>query len=270
MAANTLTQIPNIAARQSGESKVLSAPSYISTPAPDNPVARRFSTTNRETAFSVSTSPPTSRGEFRGAPGSVKRALAKPLEGDVLQGKRIVGWKVDKEGNLTPSLLLVVVDEANNQERYQVRVAEHLFAPSQKRRPGFVTEIKLDPAFTIPSGPLSQYKKDTDDFEVEEGTPGVKIISAALVTRPGRAWENNGAVRMVEYIALKLTIAVESQNEPGDSKKTKQLFIQGWSTEKDVPAKVPRSAVPNDGSDEEGDPVGDKTSFAEDVYLVKL
>jgi hypothetical protein len=148
------------------------------------------------------------------------------------------------------------------------------------------THLRPDPGF-LSSSLLGPYKRDSiDDSSAIASEPtetglGIRIVSAALVPRPGRAWENNGAVRLVEHLALRLILepAPEPSEESGaglghsrsgSAGGPKTVFVRARTTERDrAPKTNLGSHVPNDGSDEEADHVGDRTSIGEDVILVR-
>ncbi|KAF8603675.1 hypothetical protein BDV93DRAFT_508313 [Ceratobasidium sp. AG-I] len=267
MASNKLTPIPNLGDRQSGESKVITPASTIPPPPPTNPVAaRRVSVSNAIK--------PT---------GITRSSDEKPVEAAELSGKRIVGWNISQVGQSTPVLVLLVQGEnSETATRYELHVADRgTPRPSAQR-----THLRPDPGFLAPNL-LGPYKRDSIDESAIANDPpsdaglGVRIISAALVPRPGRAWENNGAVRLVEHIALRLILEPTPEGteetgaglghaRSGSAGGLKTIFVRARTTERDRPPTSAIGAhVPNDGSDEEADHVGDRTSIGEDVILVR-
>ncbi|KAG9101727.1 hypothetical protein FRC06_002693 [Ceratobasidium sp. 370] len=268
MASNNLTPISNPAGRQPGESKVVTPAATIPAPPPTNPVAAR------RVSVSAASKPA----------GIAKSIKEKPVEASELSGKRIVGWAITHEvGGPVPVLVLLVKgDNDQTATRYELHVA----ARSVPRPPTQHTHLHPDPAFLAPNL-LGPYKRDSiDESSAVESLPderalGVRIISAALVPRPAHAWENNGAVRLVENIALRLTLepttdtSEAARAEPGHARSgstggPKTVFVRARTTERDTPSNSKAGAyVPNDGSDEETDHVGDRTSIGEDVILLR-
>ncbi|KAF8747418.1 hypothetical protein RHS02_00148, partial [Rhizoctonia solani] len=267
MAANTLTPISNLDERQSGETKIVTPATTIPPPAPSNPIAAR--------RVSVSAA---------NKPIINKPSSEQPVEAAELAGKRIVGWGITQENDQpTPVLVLLVKGENDKAStRYELHVADR----GVNRPPAQRTHLRPDPGFLSPDL-LGPYKQDSfEESSAIEATNdlqlGVRIISAALVPRPGRAWENNGAVRLVEHLALRLVLdpppepseAAESglgHNRTASKGGPKTLFVRARTTERDRARNNNLgSHVPNDGSDEEADHVGDRTSIGEDVILVRL
>ncbi|KAJ1305312.1 hypothetical protein OPQ81_000334 [Rhizoctonia solani] len=210
--------------------------------------------------------------------------LEKPVEAAELVGKRIVGWGITQEAEQPAPVLVLLVKGENDQTptRYELHVA----ARGVTRSPAQRTHLRPDPGFLAPNL-LGPYKRDSFDesVAVEETNdllPGVRIISAALVPRPGRDWENNGALRLVDHLTLRLMLecvpgpSETSELGPGHSCSgstggPKTLFVRARTTERDRPRNSNLgSHVPNDGSDEEADHVGDRTSIGEDVILVRV
>lgn len=265
MASNNLTPIPNLGARQSGESKVITPASTIPPPPPTNPVAaRRVSVSNAV------------------KPTGITRS-SNSVEAGELSGKRIVGWNISQAPQSVPVLVLLVQgDNDETATRYELHVADR----STPRPAAQRTHLRPDPGFLAPNL-LGPYKRDLIDESAIANDPpsdvglGVRIISAALVPRPGRAWENNGAVRLVEHLALRLILepAPEASEgtgaglghaRSGSAGGLKTVFVRARTTERDrAPNSAVGSHVPNDGSDEEADHVGDRTSIGEDVVLVR-
>ncbi|CAE6432010.1 unnamed protein product [Rhizoctonia solani] len=267
MAANALTPIPNLGERQSGETKIVTAAATIPPPTPSNPV------TARRVSVSALVKPTIN-----------KPSVEKPVEAAELAGKRIVGWVIAQEADSPAPVLVLLVKGENDQTptRYELHVA----ARGINRSPAQRTHLRPDPGFLAPNL-LGPYKRDSlDESSAVEATDdlqlGVRIISAALVPRPGRAWENNGAVRLVEHLALRLVL--EPPPEPSEASQSglgharsgstggpKTLFVRARTTERDRARNNNLgSHVPNDGSDEEADHVGDRTSIGEDVILVRV
>ncbi|KAF8754579.1 hypothetical protein RHS01_05936 [Rhizoctonia solani] len=170
MAANALTPIPNLDERQSGETKIVTPATTIPPPAPSNPIAAR--------RVSVSAA---------NKPIINKPSSEQPVEAAELAGKRIVGWGITQENDQpTPVLVLLVKGENDKAStRYELHVADR----GVNRPPA---QHSFEESSAIEA---------TNDLQL-----GVRIISAALVPRPGRAWENNGAVRLVEHLALRLVL----------------------------------------------------------------
>ncbi|KAG8679323.1 hypothetical protein FRC08_017049, partial [Ceratobasidium sp. 394] len=206
-----------------------------------------------------------------------------PVEASELSGKRIVGWAITHEAGEPVPVLVLLVKGDNDQTatRYELHVA----ARSVPRPPTQRTHLRPDPAFLAPNL-LGPYKRESiDESSAVESVPdetalGIRIISAALVPRPGRAWENNGAVRLVEHLALRLILEPiadlsEATSEAGHTRSgstggPKTVFVRARTTERDTPSTSKVGAyVPNDGSDEETDHVGDRTSIGEDVILLR-
>ncbi|KAG9097859.1 hypothetical protein FRC07_010725, partial [Ceratobasidium sp. 392] len=267
-ASNNLTPIPNPAVRQPGEAKVITPAATIPAPPPTNPIAAR------RVSVSAATRPT----------GITKSTNENAVEASELSGKRIVGWTITHEvGGLVPVLVLLVKgDNDQTATRYELHVA----ARSVPRPAAQRTHLRPDPAFLAPNL-LGPYKRDSiDESSAVESAPdsranGVRIISAAVVPRPGRDWENNGAVRMVEHPALRLMlepttdVLQEAGTEAGHARSgstggPKTVFVSARTTERDAPRNSRVGAyVPNDGSDEEADHVGDRTSIGEDVILLR-
>lgn len=138
------------------------------------------------------------------------------------------------------------------------------------RPPAQRTQFPLDAGFLGVLGGLECNVDAKVDGE------GVRIMSAAVVPRPERAWENNGAVRIVERLALRLVVEQDQPETRAGHARTasigpKTVFVKARTTERDRPRNTALgSHVPNDGSDEEADHVGDRSSFGEDVVLVKV
>lgn len=267
MASNNLTPIPNLGARQPGEARIITPATTIPAPPPTNPIAAR-----RVSVSAVN------------KPAVIAKTLhQKNVEASELSGKRIVGWTIThEEGEPIPMLVLLVKgDNDQTSTRYELHVA----ARSAPRPATQRTHLIPDPAFLAPSL-LGPYKRESMDessaveSEPGEGPLGVRIISAALVPRPGRAWENNGAVRMVEQLALRMILEPTPESEStgkeagharsGSTGGPKTVFVRAQTTERDAAPKSKVGAyVPNDGSDEEADHVGDRTSIGEDVILLR-
>jgi len=268
MASTNLTPLPNSATRLPGEAKVVTPAVTIPAPRPTNPVAAR--------RVSVSAA---------SKPATIAKSIKEtPVEASELSGKRIVGWAITHEvGEPVPVLVLLVKgDNDQTATRYELHVA----ARSVPRPPTQRTHLRPDPAFLAPNL-LGPYKRELiDESSAFESVPderarGVRIISAALVPRPGRAWENNGAVRLVEHLALRLvleptpSVSEATGTEIGHARSgstggPKTVFVRARTTERDTPSNTKVGAyVPNDGSDEEADHVGDRTSIGEDVILLR-
>ncbi|CAE7138641.1 unnamed protein product [Rhizoctonia solani] len=266
MASNALTPIPNLSDRQSGETKIVIPAATIPPPTPSNPI------TARRISVSAAIKPTIS-----------KSSVEKPAEAAELTGKRIVGWGITQEADSPAPVLVLLVKGENDQTlaRYELHVA----ARGVTRSPAQRTHLRPDPGFLSPNL-LGPYKRDSlDESSAVEATDdlqsGVRIISAALVPRPGRAWENNGAVRLVDNQVLRLMLesppepSEESRSEPGHARSgsigPKTVFVRARTTERDRARNSNLgSHVPNDGSDEEADHVGDRTSIGEDVILVRV
>lgn len=267
MAANNLTPIPNLYERQSGESKIITPAATIPPPTPSNPIAAR------RVSVSAATKPT----------GILKNTIDKPVEAAELGGKRIVGWGIIQDAeHPTPILVLMVKgDNDPTPTRYELHVADR----GVPRPPAQRTHLRPDPGFLAPNL-LGPYKIESFD-EAVENPPGdlklgIRIISAALVPRPGRAWENNGAVRLVEHLAMRLVLepapeasegsgAGQGHARSGSTGGPKTVFVRARTTERDrARNSTLGSHVPNDGSDEEADHVGDRTSIGEDVILVRV
>ncbi|KAG8690605.1 hypothetical protein FRC11_010441 [Ceratobasidium sp. 423] len=267
MAANTLTPIPNLGQRQSGDTKIVTQAATIPPPTPSNPVIARRVSVSAATKPSIN-----------------KPSAEKPAEATELIGKRIVGWGITQEAEQPAPVFVLLVKGENDQTptRYELHVA----ARSGTRPPTQRTHLRPDPGFLAPNL-LGPYKRDSlDESSAVEVTNdlqlGIRIISAALVPRPGRDWESNGAVRLVDHLALRLML--ESPPEPSETSGSgpgharsastggpKTLFVRARTTERDRARNNNLgSHVPNDGSDEEADHVGDRTSIGEDVILVRV
>ncbi|QRV93361.1 hypothetical protein RhiJN_21379 [Ceratobasidium sp. AG-Ba] len=263
MAAHNLTPIPNLAARQSGESKIVTPASTIPAPPPTNPIAAR------RVSVSAANKPAVIAKSF----------LEKNVEASELNGKRIIGWTITQEGDETVPTLVLLVKGDNDQTatRYELHVA----ARNVPRPTTQHTHLMPDPAFLAPNM-LGPYKRESiDESSAVESEPGeralgVRIISAALVPRPGRSWENNGAIRMVDQITLRLVLEpVPEESESvgtaagharsASTSTPKTVFVRARTTERD---SAPKSKL---GShDEEADRVEDRTSIVEDVILLRV
>ncbi|KAG8716809.1 hypothetical protein FRC09_015173 [Ceratobasidium sp. 395] len=265
MAANNLTPIPNLGARQPGESKIITPAATIPAPPPTNPIAAR------RVSVSAANKPT----------GITKPITENTVEASELSGKRIVGWAITHEKDEPVPMLVLLAKGDNDQtaKRYELHVAaRNVPRPATQR-----THLRPDPAFLAPDL-LGPYRRESiDESSAVESVPderalGVRIVSAALVPRPGRAWENNGAVRLVEHLALRLILEPtpeSSRTEAGHARSgstggPKTVFVRARTTERDTPRNNKVGAyVPNDGSDEEADHVGDRTSIGEDVILLR-
>ncbi|QRW07513.1 hypothetical protein RhiLY_06512 [Ceratobasidium sp. AG-Ba] len=252
MAAHNLTPIPNLAARQSGESKIVTPASTIPAPPPTNPIAAR---------------------------------RVSNVEASELNGKRITGWTITQERDEPVPMLVLLVKGDNDQTatRYELHVAARN-VPRRRLRiltssPTLLSSLPICSGLTNANRLMNQARVES---EPGERALGVRIISAALVPRPGRSWENNGAIRMVDQVTLRLILepvpeesesvgTAASHARSASTSTPKTVFVRARTTERDrAPSSKVGTHVPNDGSDEEADHVGDRTSIVEDVILLRV